>query len=278
VGWNHNDLTAATGAPEAITSPCAYMFDAQGTQHVDFGGADGHIHELWWDATGWHWNDLTMASNAPPLSGKSRTNRPTGYIFAAQGTQHVDYIGDDGHIHELWWDATGWHHNDLTDATGAPTAFLGAPTGYVFAAQGTQHVDYIGDDSHIHELFCDSSGWHHIDLTDATGTAGLVGGGFFLCAYAFDDQGTRHVDYIGGAPPVHELWWDTNGWHYNDDLTNGTPAFSADFAPPAGYVFAAQGTQHVDYIGIVDFHVHELWWEPDVLPVVPVAPAGPILP
>ena len=43
-------------------------------------------------------------------------------MFDSQGTQHVDYRGSDGHIHELWWDGNGWHTNDLTGATGATVA------------------------------------------------------------------------------------------------------------------------------------------------------------
>src|SRR6266404_5361239 len=99
MGWNHNDLSAATGAPQPITPPCAYMFTAQGTQHVDYVGFDGHIHELWWDASGWHHNDLTNASGAPVQTANSRANYPTGYVFPAACQQHVDFIGDDGHVH-----------------------------------------------------------------------------------------------------------------------------------------------------------------------------------
>ena len=34
MAWNTNDLTTATGAPNAASNPAAYVFDAQGTQHV----------------------------------------------------------------------------------------------------------------------------------------------------------------------------------------------------------------------------------------------------
>ena len=95
-GWHHADLTAATGAPAAKAGPFAYMFNAQGTQHVDFVGTDNHIHELWWDNNGWHHADLTAATGAPAPVGT-----PVGYVFDAQGTQHIDYRGTDNHIHEL---------------------------------------------------------------------------------------------------------------------------------------------------------------------------------
>jgi hypothetical protein len=96
--WHRADLTAVTGAPVAAGDPVGYMFDAQGTQHVDYRGSDGHIHELWWGSNGWSHADLTAVTGAPVAAGD-----PVGYMFDAQGTQHVDCRGLDGHIHELWW-------------------------------------------------------------------------------------------------------------------------------------------------------------------------------
>ena len=95
----------------------------------------------------WHLNDLTAATGAPLGLGQV-----AGYVFDAQGTQHVAYFGG-RHVQELWWDTTGWHHNDLTEAAGAPDPFGSGPAGYVFDAQGTQHVVYPSIDNHIHELW-----------------------------------------------------------------------------------------------------------------------------
>jgi len=76
-------------------------------------------------------------------------------MFPAQGTQHVNYVGFDGHVHELWWDGA-WHHNDLTNAASCPTIAIGPPNaaqGYMFGAQLTQHVVFWGANGHIHELW-----------------------------------------------------------------------------------------------------------------------------
>jgi hypothetical protein len=73
----------------------------------------------------------------------------------------------------------------------------------------------------------------------------------------FVTQGTQHVDYRGSDTHIHELWWDSNGWHTND-LTASTGATAAA-GDPAGYMFDAQDTQHVVYRGN-DNHIHELWW------------------
>jgi hypothetical protein len=272
MGWNYNDLTAATGAPLAIFAPMGYVFDAQDTQHVVYQGyiegqgPDGHIHELYWDGQ-WHHNDLTNATGAP-LAFEA----PWAYVFAAQGTQHVIYLGlgangqgTDGHIHELYWDGQ-WHHNDLTAATGAPTTAI-PPVGYAFETQRTQHVFYLSGGD-IHELWWDSNGWHHNDVTVAGGAPNSLG---VLTAHVFFAQGTQHIFYVRGISGgtddhIHELWWDGNGWH-DHDLTVAASAPTYGLGNLRSYVFAAQGTQHVVYLatGAVgeggDGHVHELYWD-----------------
>jgi hypothetical protein len=44
--WTHYDLTAATGAPGAVSRPCGYAFAAERRQHVVYVALDGHVHEL----------------------------------------------------------------------------------------------------------------------------------------------------------------------------------------------------------------------------------------
>ena len=254
LGWHHNDLTnASPGAPAAVSNPGAYMFNAQGTQHVVYRSGDNHIRELWWNSDGWHHNDLTVAAANPPAA----VGDPIGYLFDAQGTQHVIYRGADNHIHELWWDNTGWHHNDLTNAGGGAPAAASDPAGYMFDAQGTQHVIYRGTDNHIHELWWDSSGWHHNDLTNAS--PGAPAAASSPGAYMFNAQGTQHVIYRGADNHIHELWWNSDGWHHND-LTVAAANAPAAAGDPIGYLFDAQGTQHVIYRGTGN-HIHELWWD-----------------
>ena len=258
-GWHHADLTAITGAPgPANAVPVGYVFAAQGTQHVVYVGVDSDVHELWWDPNGWHHADVTVAAGGAPPAASDPYINLAGYVFEAQGTQHVLYRGTDNHVHELWWDPNGWHHADLTAATGAPGPADAVPVGYVFEAQGTQHVVYVGVDSDVHELWWDPNGWHHADLTAATGAPGPADA--VPVGYVFEAQGTQHVVYVGVDSDIHELWWDTNGWHHNDltAATGAPPAASDPDINLAGYVFEDQGTQHVIYRG-ADNHVHELW-------------------
>jgi hypothetical protein len=260
---NHNNLTANAGVPPSALAlpsvPTGYAFEAERTQHVFYSGVDNHLHELWWRSGSTpHHGVLTAVTGDPPAP--LALGSPSAYVFKAQRTQHVVYQGTDKHIHEFWWTIGGpTHHNPLTARIGAPLAG-GQPIGYIFDAQGTQHVVYVGEDQHIHELWWDSN-WHHNDLTAATG-APLARLNGIPTGYVFDAQGTQHVVYESEGH-IHELWWDSSGWHYDkdhNDLTAVTGAPAA-LSNPSGYVFAAQGTQHVIYNSI-DHHIVELYWVP----------------
>jgi len=263
-GWHFNNLTTAAKAPAAVGGTAqAYPFNEQVTQHVVYiGNADSDIHELWWDNHGWHHNNLTAATGVSAGLGLGPGEpQPAGYVLASQGTQHVNYRRNDGHVIELWWDTEGWHFNDLTLAAGATDVPNSEVVGYAFEAQETQHVIYRGNDGHIIELWWGSGGWHYHDLTSATG-APLAYGEYAMGAsgYVFAAQGTQHVNYLGEDFHIHELWWDGSGWHHHD-LSNASGAGPANGnAFPVGYVFASQGTQHVNYLG-PDSHIHELWWD-----------------
>jgi hypothetical protein len=250
--WHSNNLTTAVpgGAQLALTAPTGYEF--RNLQHVVYQGIDSHIYELWHDSNGWHVNDLT---NAPVVAIGPLTAR----VFTPIATQNITFRGTGGaHVHELWWDNTGtWRHSDLTNASQAPLA-AGDLTNYSFWEQGTQHINYLGTDGHVHELWWDyENGWQHSDLTYQTGAplGGLPSG------YVFRNQGTQHVNYRGNEGHIHELWWDNTGWHHND-LTiaaHDAPIASAD---PTGFATGpAPGTQSVIYAAR-DNHVIELKWVP----------------
>jgi Fungal fucose-specific lectin len=276
--WRTADLTAATGAtgtPAAVLGGlAAYVFTAEGTQHVVFDDVAGHVQELWSDHRGWHTNDLTATTGAPASSGGTIA----GYALEGRDTQHVIYNAVDGHIHELWCNQSGWHTNDLTATTGAPAASgRTALAAFVFKSENTQHVIYDDGAGHIHELWCDRNGWHTSDLTAAAGAPASAGD--TLAGYAFETQSTQHVVYNGVDRHIYELWYDHKGWH-TSDLTAATGAPSASGL--SAYVFEAQGTEHVIASG-VDRHLYQLswlnsWHLDDLTAVTGAPPAGADIP
>ncbi|MGI9073709.1 MAG: hypothetical protein ACR2JB_20890 [Bryobacteraceae bacterium] len=115
-------------------------------------------------ATSMSFGGTTTAAGAPELSGGGLLS---GYMFKAQGTQHVVYGTDGAGVYngvgELWWDSNSWHYNELTAAAAAPKPYTD-PNGYMFNVDpnfplATQHVVYVQaltngqSDDHICELY-----------------------------------------------------------------------------------------------------------------------------
>jgi len=120
-----HDLTKLAGAvaPAPGTALDAYWgsdssqhvnFIGDSSQHVNFIGTDGHVHELYTapDTAGWVDHDLTkLAGGVAPAPGTALD----GY-WGSDSSQHVNFIGTDGDVHELYIapSATGWLNNNLT--------------------------------------------------------------------------------------------------------------------------------------------------------------------
>jgi len=259
-GWNHNPLSSSVGGtPAVVARPAAYPFASQNTQHIHYAGAsDRHINELWWDNDGWHHRDLTHDVGGTPAAGDS--GALAGYAVDLYHTHYVDYVGWDGHIHELRWSNGSWSHADLSELSGtnADVALPVRPGGisaFFFAPTGTRHVYYYGADQHIHELTASGGGWWHEDLTVWTGTVAEtidIGG---LAAYPANRQGTRHVVFTGAASII-ELWWSNGSWAHSDlGSDSGSPEIRK--VPLSGY--ADEDTQHVFFHGSPP-HINELAW------------------
>ena len=129
-------------------------------------------------------------------------------------SKHVFFIGTDNHVHELFIAGAGWGDNDLTVLAGAVApAPASALTGYRLS-DDSQHVFFIGTDSHVHELDIDGGGWGDNDLTTLAGavpptpTSALTG-------YRLSDN-SKHVFFSGTDKHVHELFIAGAGWLDND--------------------------------------------------------------
>ncbi len=260
--WGNTDLTQAAGAqnfpPAAGSALDGYQTDFNNQQHVNYIGTDGHVHELVY-TDHWAHNDLTVAAGAQNYPAAPGTTLD-GYETSFNNQQHVNYIGTDGHVHELVY-TNHWAHTDLTAAAGAqkyPAAPGSALDGYQTTFNNQQHVNYFGTDGHVHELVY-TDHWSHTDLTAAAGAQNYpAAAGSALDGYQTSFNNQQHVNYIGVDGHVHELVY-TNHWGHTD-LT--AAAGAQGFLPAAGsaldgYQTSFNSQQHVNYIG-KDGHVHEL--------------------
>jgi len=256
--WWFNNLTNIQG-----NSPSGYAWEQDNTEHIIYysnNDVGREIWELYYSENAWHNHSLTASVGDAPLALGSQ---PLTYVWKSQNTQHVFYVGNDSHVHELYFDGS-WHHNDLTNSVGDnPPAPTGGLTGFAFERENTQHVFYLGQDKNIHEFYYDGA-WHHNNLSVDAGFEGF--GNHIstnLSAYAWENDGTEHVFFGSMYGDIFELWYRIGGQWNVHNVTNmaGVPSsFKIGTAALAAYVWENQGTEHVIYLGNDD-HIHELWFD-----------------
>ena len=233
--WVDNDLTEfAHGTPASGGSPLAAYSQNDGSQHVNFIDADGHVHELYRNpAAQWVDNDLTEFAHGTPASGDS----PLAAYSQNDGSQHVNFIVFDfdgnGNVHELYRNpdpAAQWVDNDLTTyAIGGTPALLGSPLDGYSQNDGSQHVNFLDANGNVHELYRNpdpAAQWVDNPLTAlAHGTpAARVSA---LDGYSQND-GSQHVNFLDANGNVHELYRNPDPaaqWVDNPltALAHGTP-------------------------------------------------------
>jgi hypothetical protein len=248
--WRETDLTADTGASIAASSPAAYSWDVDPSQHVVYRDEAGHIQELFFRAEDGVFvnNDLTTATDAPLASGT-----PSGYTWDADKSQHVVYRAIDGHIVELYYLASQqvWKANDLTEqaarqAGSTPPLAAGSPFGYVWDVDGAQHVVYRGVDKHIHEFVRppDRDAWYSFDLTKTAAAPEAEGD---PVGYTWADDASQHIVYRDTDGHIQQLYYKAEEavWKHTD-LTRDTEAPLAAGSPDA-YTWDEDASQHVVY-------------------------------
>ncbi len=263
--WADNDLTVLTGGTRTPAGGGLYGYSqGDGSQHVNFTDGSAHVHELYRSpdpAAQWVDNDLTVLTGAP-LTDSSLVGYSQG-----DGSQHVNFIDANQHVHELYRSpdpAAQWVDNDLTKFAGGTPAEINASGPYGYSqGDGSQHVNFIDANQHVHELYRSpdpAAQWADNDLTKFAGgtpakvTSELVG--------YLQGDGSQHVNFIDADGHVHELYRspDPAAQWVDNDLTKfagGTPALTGSLD---GYL-QGDGSQHVNFID-ADGHVHELYGSP----------------
>ena len=263
-GWVNSDLTllAGNGVAPARGSTLYGYWGSDSSQHVNFIGTDGHVHELYiHPGAAWTNNDLTVISGngVAPAAGSA-----LHAYWGSDNSQHVIFIGTDGHVHELYiHPGAGWVNNDVTLMSGDGVApIVGSTlTGY-WGSDSSQHVNFIGTDGHVHELYIHpGAGWVNNDLTLMSGNGVAPMRGSALDAYWGTDS-SQHVNFIGTDGHVHELYIHPGAVWANNDVTvmSGNGVAPAPGSALDGY-WGSDSSQHLNFIG-TDGHLHELYIHP----------------
>ena len=207
----------ALGVAPARGSALDSYWGSDSSQHVNFIGTDGHVHELYIHPNAnWANNDLSQfAGGVLPEPGAA-----LDAYWGSDNSQHVNFIGTDGHIHELYiHPGANWVNNDLSQFAGGVLPAPGTKLHAYWGSDKSQHVNFIGTDGHIHELYIHpGANWVNNDLNQFAGGV-LPEPGTALDAYWGSDN-SQHVNFIGVDGHVHELYIHPGADWVNNDLTN----------------------------------------------------------
>lgn len=251
--WLNTDITAASKGATAIPGSTLVGYANGNNQYVAFISADHHVHELAFSGSNWSDTDLTVTSHGGNVVAGSTLVSYTG----GGSTQHINFISPDSHVHELYYSGSSWVDNDLTALSDGAKAISGSPLAGYIGSDGSIHVNFIGTDSHVHELYF-TGRWTDNDLTALSKGQGAVAGSALVGYWGADNS--VHVDFISADQHIHELFFDPQSGHWNDnDLTVASNGSTA--APGSGLVgYIGDGSsQYIDFIG-ADHHVHELFF------------------
>ena len=217
--WTDLDLTKTANSSTMATpeSALASFGDTYG-YHAFYIGADGHVHQLYFDNVQWVDQDLTKQATpiAPETKVPSAGNGTGLSSFVDNYGEHAFYVGSDQHVHHMNYAGKNWTDQDLTLQTNGPQAASGSALTSFGDGYG-DHIFYIGADQHIHQLYFDNSTWVDQDLTAQTDggyvyqgisvpyvdRAPLAAKGSALASLA--DSYGEQAFYIGADQHVHLL-------------------------------------------------------------------------
>jgi hypothetical protein len=267
-GWVDNDLTKLAAAqPPAVQSGLSGYWGDDSSVHVFYFGAgtDNHVYQLriFPGGPGWVWEDLTsLADGIVP-----EVSRALHSYFGTNHSQHVNYIGSGDHVHELYRAAgaepTDWTDNDLTVLAGAVAPHHNTALDSYWGTDSSQHVFFLGTDSHLHELYITpgAAGWVDNDLTKLSNaaTTPIVNGALVA---SWNTDSSQNVFYTGADEHIHEMFIVPGGPGWGDhDLTKVAHAIAPNIGAALDVYPGSDGSLHINFFG-VDGHVHELYNHP----------------
>jgi hypothetical protein len=224
------------------------------------------VHQLFYNNSNWADQNLNSAT----LNQFSAN--VAAFLTTPNNQSHVYYISDGSvtHVHQLFYNGTGWADSDLTTLSRGPQA-IGPVTG--FSVGNFQYVYYVSrtTPSHVHQLLYNNSIWVDSDLTALTkGKPGTIGQ-----LVAFTTSPALHVYYRDAASShIHQLFSD-NGTTWQDtdltSITGGTLATNLSTGINNGnlqFVYFVDGSDHLHQL----YYNNLSWSDTDLTELNKTAP------
>jgi len=265
--WRHNDLShlaGAEGSPATTLAINGYATPWNEQQHVNYFDAQGHVHELVFAAGVWGHNDLfTLAKDFEGASPRlpANPNAIAGYASSWNEQQHIKYIDTGGRINELYYDGS-WHHTDFIDLfnPGSDKTFLGWPAAQgmiaAYPTPGQQHIFYVGQLSHVHELYWDSH-WHSNDLGTQIPSL-TIGSPVGMHGYTTSWNQQQHIAVIDAFGSIFELYY-ADRWGGNHLAAGPSGSNLVHNSAIHGHVTTWNEQEHIIFIDTSD-HINELYY------------------
>jgi hypothetical protein len=115
-----------------------------------------HLHELYYNDVQWIDTDLTAATGGPVVQAQGIA----AFYTTPNDQFHVYYasnVGEDYHIHQLFYNGSFWSDADLTALTGGAVASNSSGmTG--FSMGNAQYLYFCSPDFNLHEYSCGDGG------------------------------------------------------------------------------------------------------------------------
>lgn len=210
-GWLATNLTAQAGSAVVASSDPSAFVRADGYSSVVFRGGTT-VYELFKSNKG-AWGigaPSSLSPGAPAAAGK-----PFGYTHA-DGVMAIAYRSTANKIVELWADATGWHHGELTNAINAS----GDPVAYV-RTDSLESIMYRTTANQIYETVNAPWGTWNLSATPGAGTTATNP------SAVIRKDGYHSVVYKLANNHVAELYWKPGmaSWQASDvtNLAGETP-------------------------------------------------------
>jgi hypothetical protein len=246
-----------------------------------------HMHQLEYNNSSWVDTDLTAATGGPTVLNIG----VAAYQTTANGQTHVFYVqtSDDEtwDVHQMWFDGTNWHDEDLTVETGGASAYNG--TGLSgFAIGNAQYLYFCDGSFNVHQFaYGDGGNWNWVD----TNLNAVTGKGYpGTCADYADSMaaivtanGNRHIFFQGpdkndGKNAIREFLWNGREWSIPNLTTQtkgatGYGTWMSAFAINYGSYLFFQGNnghiQEYSYLPVLGY-----WVDTDVTVAAGGVPAG----
>ena len=249
-------------------------------QHIGFVGDEG-VEDLFTESNStprpWRIYNVTNDTGGP----SALRDALTSWWSDSDHTQHIVYIGDGGHVEEVWVvpGVPPWKIRDVTDdigAHGGQWAQSGALTTWLsLSGDGLRHIAYIDRRGHVQDCYMKPGKypWQNYDPTEDTGGPQAQPGA--LTSWWSDPvpdviAGQQHVVYIDGRGHVQEAFVQPDGvrrWQIRD-VTDDIGASSGQWAQAGALTTwwsTVDGLRHIAYIDQRG-HIQDCYMQPGKYP------------